>query len=74
MLEILEGLPAGVAGLKAIGKVTDEDYTQVFEPMLDEARREGRSLRRLYQFGPEFEGFDAKARELLFGTGQYARR
>ena len=56
MLEKLSDLPHGIDGLKAIGKVSKEDYEQVFEPLLDEARREGRHIRLLYHFGPEFEG------------------
>lgn len=57
MLERVENLPAGIQGLKASGKITKEDYEQVFEPLLDDARREGRRLRFLYQLGTEFEGF-----------------
>lgn len=56
MLERLQGLPAGVDGIKAVGKVSKEDYERVFEPLLDDARREGRRIRLLYQLGPEFEG------------------
>ncbi|MGH7296141.1 MAG: STAS/SEC14 domain-containing protein, partial [Polyangiaceae bacterium] len=57
MLERLKDLPRGVDGVRAVGKVTRQDYEDVLEPMLDEARREGRRVRFLYQFGPEFEGF-----------------
>ena len=57
MLERLQDLPAGVDGVKAVGRVSKEDYERVFEPLLDDARREGRRLRLLYQLGPEFEGF-----------------
>lgn len=57
MLERLEGLPSGVEGLKAVGKVSMADYEAVIEPMLSQARREGSQLRFLYQLGPEFEGF-----------------
>lgn len=59
MLEKLIGLPPGVEGLKAVGRVSKEDYETVFEPLLDAARREGRRVRFLYEFGPEFEGFTA---------------
>ena len=59
MLEKLKDLPEGLEGLKAVGKVSKEDYERVFEPLVDEARREGRRLRFLYQLGPEFEGFTA---------------
>lgn len=57
MLERLQDLPAGVDGVRAVGKVSREDYERIFEPLVDGARREGRRIRLLYQFGPEFEGF-----------------
>jgi hypothetical protein len=57
MFEILKDLPRGIDGVKAIGKVSKEDYEKVFVPLFDEARREGRHIRFLYQLGPEFEGF-----------------
>lgn len=61
MLERLTDLPRGVEGLRAVGKVSKEDYEQSMVPLLDEARSEGRHLRFLYQLGPEFEGFTAAA-------------
>jgi hypothetical protein len=57
MLEKLNDLPRGIDGLKAVGKITREDYEKVVEPILDDARREGRRVRFLYQLGAEFEGF-----------------
>ncbi len=57
MLERMENLPAGIDGLKAVGTVTKEDYEKVFEPLLDDARRDGRRLRFLYEMGTEFDGF-----------------
>jgi len=59
MLERLTTLPAGIDGVKAVGKVSQQDYQQVFEPLIDEARRANRRVRLLYQFGPEFQGFTA---------------
>ena len=57
MIEKLKDLPAGIDGVRAIGKISKEDYEQVFVPLFDETRREGRHIRFLYQLGPEFEGF-----------------
>jgi len=57
LIEKLKDLPRGIDGVRAIGKISKEDYEQVFVPLLDEARREGRRIRFLYQLGPEFEGF-----------------
>jgi len=59
MLERLVSLPVGIDGVKAVGKVSQQDYQQVFDPLIDDARRANRRLRLLYQFGPEFEGFTA---------------
>jgi hypothetical protein len=61
MLEKLKDLPNGIDGLKAVGKISKEDYEQVCVPIIDEARREGRHIRFLYQLGPEFEGFTPAA-------------
>ena len=61
MLERMQHLPEGIDGVKAVGRVSREDYERVFEPLIDGARREGRRLRLLYQVGPEFEGFSAGA-------------
>ena len=48
MIERLKDLPNGIDGVKAIGTITKEDYEQVFVPLLDEARREGRRLFDFY--------------------------
>ena len=61
MLEKLTGLPGGVVGLKAIGRVSKDDYQTTFEPILDDARREGRRLRFALELGSEFEGMTPAA-------------
>jgi hypothetical protein len=61
MLQKLEGLPANVVGVKAVGEVTKQDYLKVLDPIVDAARCGGRQLRFLYQFGPEFEHFSGGA-------------
>ncbi len=57
MLERIPDLPAPLDGFLATGKISREDYEHTFEPLIDAARRDGRRLRLLYQFGPEFQGF-----------------
>jgi hypothetical protein len=61
MLKRIDDLPAELTGLRATGTVSVEDYDRVVLPMLEEARREGRRIRLLFQFGPGFDGFTAGA-------------
>ncbi|MFZ3214736.1 MAG: STAS/SEC14 domain-containing protein [Candidatus Acidiferrales bacterium] len=61
MIERLKNLPIGIDGAKAIGTITKEHYEQVFVPLLEQARGDGRRIRFLYQFGPEFQGFTPSA-------------
>lgn len=61
MLKPLPDLPPGIDGLEAVGRVSKQDYEQVMEPLLAEARRAGRKLRFLYQIGPEFQSFSPGA-------------
>jgi hypothetical protein len=61
MLEKIADVPDGVVALKAVGKLTTQDYEQTVEPLLDDARRQGSRLRLLVEIGPEYEGFTAGA-------------
>lgn len=61
MLERMKDLMTGIDGVRAIGKVSKEDYETVYVPLLEEAQQQGRHIRCLYQMGPEFEGFTAGA-------------
>src|ERR1043165_9449526 len=56
MLEKLQGLPSGIEAVRAVGRLSKADYEVVLEPLLQRVRREGRHVRFLYEFGPEFEG------------------
>ncbi|ASN22833.1 STAS/SEC14 domain-containing protein [Streptomyces pluripotens] len=57
MLEKLQDVPSEVDAVKAIGTVSKDDYETVIEPLVDDARRTGRRIRFLYEFGPEFRSF-----------------
>ena len=69
MLERLTDLPAGIVGVKATGTVTKQDYAEVLDPLVDQARREGHQIKFLYQFDPQFEGFTTGAawEDMRFG-------
>lgn len=60
MLERIHDLPEGIDGFEASGKLTRNDYLEVFEPVLEAARREGRQVRVLFRFGPDFDGYSAE--------------
>jgi hypothetical protein len=55
MLERLTDVPAGVEALRAVGTLSKDDYENVFEPLVEQARRDGHRLRVLCQLGPELE-------------------
>ncbi|MEO8464366.1 MAG: STAS/SEC14 domain-containing protein [Gammaproteobacteria bacterium] len=57
MLEHIEGLPDGLIGVRATGKITGQDYDEVLEPLLAHARRTGQRVRLLYHVAPAFESF-----------------
>jgi hypothetical protein len=61
MIEPIPGLPDNVLGLRASGKVTMEDYEQIFEPAIEKATAGGAKVRLLFQLTPEFEGYTAGA-------------
>ncbi|MFT5079694.1 MAG: hypothetical protein ACI84E_000336 [Planctomycetota bacterium] len=50
MIERIEGLPAGVVGLRATGEVTKQDYELAVVPLFDALRAEGEPIRLLFHF------------------------
>jgi stage II sporulation SpoAA-like protein len=67
MIERLEDMPDGVVGLKASGKLTKADYTEVLEPALREGVDSG-ELRLLFVL-TGFEGLELSAVPEDFKTG-----
>jgi hypothetical protein len=61
VLQRLKDVPEGIVGIKAIGKLTRDDYDTVLVPLLNDLQREGRRPRFLYELGPEFDSFAATA-------------
>ena len=56
MITVMTGLPQGVLGFEATGRLTAEDYTGVLEPALAAAGADGGRIRVLLEFGGEFDG------------------
>jgi hypothetical protein len=61
MLRLIEGLPAGVVGIEAIGKVEADDYRTVLDPAIEAAVAAHGSVRLLYLLGDRYDGFTAGA-------------
>ena len=60
MLEVIDGLPDNVVGVRATGEV-DDDYEDVLDPAIAEARTRHDKIRLLKALGPEFTGYDHEA-------------
>jgi hypothetical protein len=71
LLEKLDDAPAGIDAVIANGQVSKDDFERVVAPMIDDARREHRRIRLLYEFGPRFRAFTPGAgwEDLKLGIG-----
>jgi hypothetical protein len=67
MIERIEEMPEGTIGLRASGKLTKSDYTDVLEPALREGVDSG-ELRLLFVLA-DFDGLEAAAISEDFKTG-----
>jgi hypothetical protein len=56
MIETIEGLPEGVIGWIAHGKLTAEDYKNVLEPALNAHYESGSKPNVLFEVAPDFDG------------------
>jgi hypothetical protein len=61
MIEIVAGLPDGVVGFVAKGRVTKSDYDSVLIPKVKEAVARRGKVRCYYELGPEFTGIEPGA-------------
>jgi hypothetical protein len=60
--EVLEGSPSKqVIAVKAVGKLTGDDYEQTLQPLVDEQLKKSDGLRIVIVLGPEWEGMTAGA-------------
>ena len=58
MIRVVDGLPEGVLGFRASGKLTAQDYTDVLAPALAAASAGDGSIRVLLDFTGEFDGME----------------
>ena len=61
MIELIEGLPNGVVGLEAVGKVTADDYERVAQPAVERALESHDRIRLVHVLGERLESHTAGA-------------
>jgi hypothetical protein len=61
VIELMEGLPAPVVGLRVGGEVTREDYERVLLPAVAAMHEGHDKIRLLYVIGGDFDGYSAGA-------------
>ena len=61
MIELLPDMPGNVVALKAVGKVTKEDYETVLIPAVEQKLAQGGKVRLLYWLGEDYSEFEAGA-------------
>ena len=61
MIRVLDGMPDGVLGFEASGKLTVEDYRDVLAPALADASAGPGKIRILLDFKGEFDGLEPAA-------------
>lgn len=69
MFEPIDGLPEGVVGLRAVGRVTGNDYKVTLVPSIERATAGGGKVRLLLELGDRYEGYDPSAMAADAGLG-----
>jgi len=74
MIEMLEGLPEGVVGAVAKGRVSRKDYDEILIPAVEAAFKDREKVRFYYELGREFSGIDAGAmwEDFRVGIGHFS--
>lgn len=61
MFQRIQSAPATILAVRAVGKITDEDYKTMLIPAVEYRIKTDGKVRLLYEIGHEFEGFDPQA-------------
>lgn len=75
-IEVLPGSPAkNVVAIRAVGKLTADDYAKTLEPLIDEQLAKSDGLRVVIVLGDEFKGMEADAvwEDLKIGFGNLTK-
>lgn len=73
MLEPIDGLGERTIAVRAVGKVSGDDYQRVLVPVVDAATAGGHKARLYLELGEEFEGYEAggMAADAALGLGHF---
>ncbi len=58
MFELMDGFSTPVVAVRAVGRISGDDYTSVLAPAVAAATAGDQKARLLVILGPEFEGYD----------------
>lgn len=74
MIRLIEGLPDGVLGIEAVGRVEASDYETVLDPAVKAHLERHDTVRLLYVLGEEFEGYapGAALEDAKLGLGNWS--
>lgn len=61
MIKVIDGLPADVVGVEAVGEVKAGDYEGTLDPAVDAALAVNDKISLLYVLGSEFDGYSGGA-------------
>ncbi len=70
MFQLIDGLPAGVLGVRGVGVISKQDYETVLDPAVEKASEAG-DLKILFVLGPDFEKYSAGA--MVADSEEYAK-
>jgi hypothetical protein len=74
MFQLIDTMPDGVVAVRAVGRVSAQDYQTVLTPAIERATSGGRKARLYLELGTGFEGYDASAivADARMGVGHLA--
>ncbi len=75
MIRLIDGLPANVIGVEAVGEVRAGDYESVLDPAVDAVLATHDKIRFLYVLGDEFDGYSGGAmwEDTKVGVSQWSK-
>ncbi len=61
MIELIENMPAGTVGFRAVGTVEPDDYKNVLDPAVDELLQQHDKINMVYVIGDDYDRYSVGA-------------